>query len=76
MKIQFDAELAYQQRAIASITGIFEGQEICQSNFTVQSWQNDALQFENDLGYGNRLQLVEEELLGNVQEIQLRNELK
>ncbi len=76
MKIQFDAELAYQQRAINSITGIFEGQETCQSNFTVQNWQNDALQFENDLGYGNRLRLVEEDLLENVQKIQLRNGLK
>ena len=76
MKIQFDAELTYQQRAINSITGIFEGQEICQSNFTVQSWDQQGLQFENDLGYGNRLQLVEEELLDNIQKIQLRNGLK
>jgi len=76
MKIQFNSELAYQQRAISSITGIFEGQEICQTNFTVQSWGSQGLQFENDLGYGNRLQLVDEEILENVKRIQLHNGLK
>lgn len=76
MKIQFDSELAYQQRAISSITTIFEGQEVCQSNFSVQTYRADQLQYENDLGYGNRLRLVEEELLENVQRIQLHNGLK
>lgn len=76
MKIQFDAELAYQQQAVNSIAGIFEGQEICQGSFTVQSWGDQGLQFENDLGYGNRLQLTKETLLENVQKIQLRNGLK
>ena len=35
MKIQFESDLGYQDRAIASIVDIFEGQEICQSNFSI-----------------------------------------
>jgi hypothetical protein len=36
MKIQFDPNLNFQKQAIDSITKIFEGQEICQTNFTVE----------------------------------------
>jgi type III restriction enzyme len=35
MKIQFESNLSYQNKAISSIVDIFEGQEICQSNFSV-----------------------------------------
>jgi type III restriction enzyme len=35
MKIQFDSQLRHQSDAIDSIVNIFNGQEICQSNFTV-----------------------------------------
>ena len=35
MKIQFDPNLDFQKQAIASVAGVFEGQEICQTNFTV-----------------------------------------
>ncbi len=76
MKIQFDANLAFQQRAIQSITGIFEGQEVCQTNFSVQTYRQDQLQYENDLGFGNRLLLGNEELYENVRHIQLQNGLK
>ena len=38
MKIKFDSELIYQQDAIKSIFGIFKGQEVCQSNFSVPKW--------------------------------------
>ncbi len=37
MKIQFKNDLDYQQDAISSITDIFKGQEVCESNFTVFS---------------------------------------
>ena len=60
MKIKFDPNLAFQKQAIDAITGVFEGQEICRTNFTVA-----PLQFglgpglpgmeENSLGVGNRL---------------------
>jgi type III restriction enzyme len=78
MKIQFDSNLEYQERAINSIVEIFEGQEVCQSNFSVvthgakgQRTINDL----NDLGIGNRLELLEDEILANVQHVQLKNGL-
>lgn len=37
MKIQFDRALPHQQAAIRSIVDIFQGQEKCESNFTVYS---------------------------------------
>ncbi|HNX77493.1 MAG TPA: DEAD/DEAH box helicase family protein, partial [Candidatus Rifleibacterium sp.] len=79
MKIQFDPNLEYQKRAIESITGIFEGQEICQTNFTVAPLQMTAdrtlLGMENNLGIGNRLKLLEEDILKNIRNIQLKNGL-
>jgi type III restriction enzyme len=78
MKIQFDSNLDYQDRAINSIVEIFEGQEVCQSNFSVvthgakgQRTINDL----NDLGIGNRLELLEDEIIANVQHVQLKNGL-
>ncbi|MFK5938223.1 MAG: DEAD/DEAH box helicase family protein [Sulfurimonas sp.] len=78
MKIQFESDLAYQDRAIASIVDIFEGQEICQSNFSIvrqhSKGQKTTADYD-DLGIGNRLELLDNEILANVQNIQLRNGL-
>ncbi len=78
MKIQFESNLEYQERAINSIVGIFEGQEICQSNFTVfnagSKGQKNMYDY-NDLGIGNRLELLDDEILSNIQNIQLSNGL-
>ena len=75
MKIQFDSELEYQNEAINSVVDIFEGQEICQSNFTVASMNDNLFTMTNDLGIGNRLELLDDEILQNVQNIQLKNGL-
>ncbi len=76
MKIQFENNLAYQNRAISSIVDIFEGQEICQSNFSVPKFGGDVLGLtDNELGIGNRLELLDDEILSNVQNIQLKNGL-
>ena len=81
MKIQFDANLGYQKQAIESVTGVFAGQEICQTNFTVaplQSWEEDSLFYgkeENTLGIGNRLRLLDEDIHANIRKIQLENGL-
>lgn len=76
MKIQFESNLDYQNNAISSIVDIFEGQEICQSNFSVSKVSGDTLGItENELGIGNRLELLDDELLANVQKIQLKNGL-
>lgn len=65
MKIQFDANLDYQRQAIESVTGVFAGQEVCHTNFTVaplQSWEEGSLFYgtkEDSLGIGNRLRLLD-----------------
>ena len=85
MKLQFNPDLTYQKDAIDAVVGIFEGQETCRTTFTVTSapvidkhGQMDALAAseQNDLGIGNRLRLIEEELLENTQQVQLVNGLK
>lgn len=76
MKIKFESDLSYQNKAINSIVDIFEGQEICQSNFSVSRVKGDILGItENELGIGNRLELLDDEILTNVQIIQLKNGL-
>lgn len=79
MNIKFESELDYQSDAIHAISDIFKGQETCTSNFTVYSPAYLASQKNiefNQIGYGNKLQLTEAQILENVQKIQLRNGLK
>jgi len=78
MKIQFNPDLDYQQEAINSIVDLFKGQEVCQTNFTVAPLQGEPAQQDflvNYLGVGNRLKLLEEDILKNVRAVQLRNGL-
>lgn len=80
MKLHFEDNLDYQQAAIASVVELFKGQEVSRSEFTVtyrpQSGPQATLGLvESDLGVGNRLQLIDEELLDNLAEVQLRNGL-
>lgn len=81
MKIQFDANLGYQHQAIESVTSVFAGQEICQTNFTVtplKSWEEGTLFHglqEDSLGIGNRLRLLDEDIHANIRKIQLKNGL-
>ena len=35
MKIKFNPNLDFQREAVASIVDLFDGQEICRTNFTV-----------------------------------------
>ncbi|MEN9993788.1 MAG: hypothetical protein RL762_445 [Bacteroidota bacterium] len=83
MKIKFDSSLSYQQDAIESIVDVFKGQETCNSNFTVYSpdfLAKNGLFANQDstnlLGYANKLQITEGQILENIQKIQLRNGLK
>jgi type III restriction enzyme len=63
--------------AIDSITGIFRGQEICRTNFTVAPLQvsDQPELIEYNQGVGNRIKLLPEDILENVRNIQLRNGL-
>jgi len=79
MKIQFNPDLGYQKEAIDSVIGVFEGQEKRQDNFTVPTLdvrQNDLFADQSDLGIGNRLELLNDELLDNIHKVQLTNGLK
>lgn len=75
-ELKFDANLGFQLEAISAITDIFEGQKVCQSNFTVRQNEGELEFKENALGYANRLELIDEELVENVHAIQLRNGLE
>ena len=82
MKLRFSSELQYQQDATRSIVDIFQGQELGSSNFTVSLLEADDTPLfdqagieQSDLGIGNRLRLLEEDVLKNVRDIQLRNGL-
>ncbi len=76
MKIQFENNLTYQNQAISSIVDIFEGQEKLISNFSVSKFGSDDLGItDNELGIGNKLKLLDDEILQNVQNIQLKNRL-
>jgi len=77
MKLHFDPKLDYQLQAIDAVCDLFHGQEICRTEFTVTK---DVAYLrlpgmENGLGIGNRLTLLDDELLANLHAIQLRNGL-
>lgn len=81
MKLHFEDDLDYQQAAIESVVGLFKGQEISRSEFTVtyrpESGPQTSLGFdENSLGIGNRLKLIDDEILENLKTIQLANGLR
>ena len=77
MKLHFEPDLDYQHAAIESVCDLFRGQEICRTEFTVTRdalGPQLALAFaQNELGIGNRLQLLDDELMANLSDIQLRN---
>ena len=80
MKLHFEPKLQYQMEAIESICDIFRGQETCRTEFSVSLpdiYQSSYLETEmSRLGIGNRLILLKEDILANVQDIQLRNSLR
>jgi len=78
MKLHFEPNLDYQHAAIEAVCDLFRGQEICRTEFTVthNAVGGDHLPgMDNDLGIGNRLSLLDDELFESLREIQLRNGL-
>ena len=77
MKLHFEPNLDYQLQAIEAVCDLFHGQETCRTEFTVtREASSDQLSFlENDLGIGNRLTLLDDQLLNNLHAIQLRHGL-
>jgi len=80
MKLHFEANLDYQLAAIGSVCDLFRGQETCRTAFTVTrefgGGQAALAGLENDLGIGNRLTLLDDEILANLTDVQLRNGLR
>lgn len=95
MKFHFEPNLDFQQAAIESVCGLFRGQEICRTEFTVTSqWKSlvaeqGALPFgagsvsqgalglvHSGMGIGNRLSLLDDEILSNLKSIQLHSGLR
>lgn len=91
MKLHFEPNLDYQLQAIEAVCDLFRGQEVCRTEFTVTmktpaaitgdmfpdtAQQQMSLGIgESDLGVGNRLTLLDDELHKNLSDIQLRGGL-
>lgn len=80
MKLHFEPNLGYQHTAIEAICDLFRGQEINRTEFTVTRQAAGGAQqelglVENELGIGNRLTLLDDEIWANLNVIQLRNGL-
>lgn len=91
MKLHFEPNLDYQLQAIESVCDLFRGQEICRTEFTVtmktpevtadelfpgaKSEQLTLGVAESDLGIGNRLSLLDDQVQANLADIQLRGGL-
>jgi type III restriction enzyme len=80
MKLHFEPNLDYQLQAIEAVCDLFRGQEICRTEFTVTRDPGDPQMrmgfSESDLGIGNRLTLLDDEVHKNLNAIQLRNGLR
>lgn len=78
MKLHFEPNLDYQLQAIEAVCDLFRGQEVCRTEFTVtHSAVGGTILpgLESDLGIGNRLTLLDDELIKNLNGIQLSNGL-
>ncbi|MCL1618313.1 type III restriction-modification system endonuclease [Ralstonia pseudosolanacearum] len=79
MKFHFEPDLDYQLQAIESVCDLFRGQEICRTEFTVTMKLPDQQLTlgvaDTDKGLGNRLTLLDDQLLENLRSVQLRNGL-
>jgi len=91
MKLHFEPNLDYQLQAIEAVCDLFRGQETCRTEFTVtmrapapiaagmvpgtMQQQMTLGLAESDLGVGNRLTLLDDEVHKNLADIQLRGGL-
>lgn len=81
MKLHFEPNLDYQLEAIEAVCDLFRGQEICRTEFTVTKLSEQVTMPVEGLeaasiGVGNRLTLLDDEILTNLREVQLRNQLR
>jgi type III restriction enzyme len=74
MKLHFDSKQEFQLEAVKAIIDIFEGQPLSNGDFEFSVAATGALFSEN--GFGNRLNLTEDQIWENIQAVQRRNEIK
>ena len=81
MQLDIDDNREYQLTAIEAVADLFRGQEINRTEFTLSKLSAPTGQTvmsgikESNLGIGNHLQLLDEKLLENLMEIQIRNDV-
>ena len=76
MKLKFDPSLNFQWEAIKSVVDVFDGQRVPQTGAAAfQSLQIGGL-FQSELGTGNQLTLLEDEILANVNKTQEANHIE
>ena len=74
MKLQFDANLTYQQEAIASVVDLFSGQESFGAGLIQDFTRKDATLW-SELGVCNGNLPAVDELLKNLHKVQMRNQI-
>src|SRR4051794_31182916 len=79
MKLHFEPDLDYQLQAIEAVCDLFRGQDTSPTEFTVTrdgaSPQRSMAFADDALGVGNRLTLLDDDLLENLNDVQLRHGL-
>lgn len=78
LKLKFDSQQQYQVDAVDAIVNIFKGQQQKQSLFTARKHKADQVDVYGqmtELGYGNKLDLSDAELMQNVIAIQDKHRL-
>jgi type III restriction enzyme len=80
LHFKFEASLDFQMQAVEAVCDLFRGQEIDRTEFTVlrptEGPQVVASYAQTDLGIGNRLLLLRDDVQANLAMVQLRNGLK
>jgi type III restriction enzyme len=79
MKLHFEPDLDYQLDAVEAACGLFRGQEICRTEFTVTRYATGSQRVLEEasraLGIGNRLTLLDDQVLKNLTDVQLQHGL-
>ncbi|MFA5010712.1 MAG: DEAD/DEAH box helicase family protein [Ignavibacteria bacterium] len=74
MKLHFDSKQEFQLEAVKAVTDIFEGQPLSSGDFEFSISQQGA--FLNENGFGNKLNLTDEQLLFNLNNVQKINNIQ